>query len=304
MTMRKAIITGANGFIGSKLTEQLLSEGWSVTAIVRERADALDALGANPQLRVIRSEEAGKLSDGEPRDAFFHLAWTGSGGPLRADYNVQLANVKASLDYHALAQRLGCRRFICTGTIGEKMIALPECQGIRSQNFVYVNCKACLHRLLRALEKPDTCKVVWATLGNLYGAGDPGGNIVNYTLRALLDGREAEFGPSDQFYDFVYADDCVQALLRLGAAPALVSDAFYVGSGRPAKLAEFVQTMGRAWGREDLIRIGRRPDDGTRYRKEWFSITALQAETGYAPAFSFDEGLRSTLESMKQARPS
>lgn len=300
--MRKAIITGANGFLGRKLTECLLANEYDVTAIVHERVEALDAFKESTCLRIVRSVEVDQIPASDAYEVFYNLAWRGSGGPLRANYNVQLDNVKAALDYYALARRLGCRRFICTGTIGEKMVVLPECKGIRSQNFVYVNCKACLLQLLRALETPDTCKVIWATLGNVYGIGDQYGNLVSYTIRTLLEGKEAEFGPADQIYDFVFADECVQALMCLGSSPRLVSDTFYVGSGRPAKLADLLKLIGRVFGREELVCIGRRPDDGTRYLADWFSIKALETEAGYVPAISLEEGVRRTLETIKQER--
>ena len=43
------------------------------------------------------------------------------------------------------------------------------------------------------------------------------------------------------------------------------------------------------------IKIGGRPDDGTRYRAEWFSIERLASETGYRPATGFEDGVRDLL---------
>ena len=54
-------------------------------------------------------------------DVFYHLAWAGAGGPARADYSVQLANAKYSCDAAKSAKIIGCKKFLCAGTITEKI---------------------------------------------------------------------------------------------------------------------------------------------------------------------------------------
>lgn len=274
--MLKVVVTGAAGCIGSGLVPALRDAGCEVAEVCCER-DAAAVSGA---------------------DVFVNLAWNGSRGPARADYALQLGMVKTALDYYNLARELGCRRFICPGTVGELMAELPECRGIRAQNFVYINAKNALHRLLVALEKPDECRVTWTRLGNLYGPGDTG-NLLNWTLGKVLAGEEAAFGPALQPYDFITVRDCVRALVALVLAPDLARDTYYIGSGAPRPLGEFLRTAGRLAGREDLIAIGKRPDDGTRYRAEWFDIAGLAADTGFRPETSFEDGIRELIAHLR-----
>jgi len=266
----KIVVTGAKGFVGSRLAAALKSAGHDVYGLdVGDSADGLSAVA--------------------PVDVFYHLAWQGARGPARADYALQLENVRMSLDYHALACRLGAKRFVCAGTIGELMAESPECAGIRSQNFVYVNAKGFLRRLLAIRETSD-CKVVWARLGNLYG-GDLHGNLVDYTVARLSKGERAEFGPAEQPYDFVHVDDAIRGLVLIGTSAAKAEDAYYVGSGRSDVLADWLREIGRVAGKSELVAIGARPDDGTRYRREWFSIAPLAA-LGYEPRVMFADGVR------------
>lgn len=267
----KAIVTGAKGYIGRRLVSALEADGHEVAAI--DIGDCVsDLRGA--------------------WDVMFNLAWAGKGGALRADYNVQMGNVKVALDNYGAARALGCGRFVCTGTIGEKMLRLEECAKIKSQNFIYALSKQYLHSVLNSIGDVDGCKVVWATLGNLYGGRDSGGNIIDYTLRTILAGQEAAFGPAEQPYDFIHVDDAVEALKLLGTCSGVRGDEFYVGNGQPRKLGEYLREVGRIAERENLIGIGRRPDDGTRYRAEWFSIDPLRRETGFCPKISFEDGVR------------
>lgn len=269
----KIVVTGAKGFIGSRLTTALKKNGHLVYGLdVGDDCSALDSVG--------------------PIDAFYHLAWNGARGPARADYALQIENVKMALDYHAQACTLGAKRFVCAGTIGELMAEDPECSGIQSQNFVYVNAKSFLRRLLAIRETP-ACKVVWARLGNLYG-GDLHGNLVDFAVEKLMKGERADFGPAAQPYDFVHVEDAIRGLVLLGTSATDVQSAYYVGSGRCDVLADWLREIGRVAGKPDLIGIGLRPDDGTRYRREWFSIEPLRT-LGYEPQVAFADGVSRVL---------
>lgn len=275
----KAIVTGSKGFIGKRLVAALEAAGCEVAGI--DMGDDITKL------------------EGE-WDVMYNLAWVGKGGALRADYNIQMNNVKVALDNYREAKRLKCKRYICTGTIGENMLKLPECAKIKSQNFIYALSKSYLHSIFNSIGDIEGCKVIWATLGNLYGGSDAGGNIIDYTLRTILAGKEADFGPAVQPYDFIHVDDAVEALKLLGIGEGVTSDEFYIGNGEPKKLREYLLSVGRVAGLENLIGIGKRPDDGTRYKTEWFSTAALCKETGFAPKITFEEGVKQNISALKE----
>ena len=203
----RIVVTGAGGCIGSNLVPMLKTCGCDVL----ELGDAA---------------AAEMIPDDASFDVFVNLAWCGSRGPKRADYALQLEMVRMSLDYYQLALRLGCRRFICPGTI----------------------------------EHPNECRVVWARLGNLYGRDDSG-NLLNWTLSRILVGEKAVFGPARQPYEFIAVEDCVRALAGLAMAPTLSKRCYYVGVGEPCELGELLREVGRIAKREDMIVIGGRPDD-------------------------------------------
>lgn len=274
-----ALVTGSKGFVGSALCRELRAQGADVYGV------DVDGWDREPPAET-------------PGAVFYHLAWVGKAGPQRADWHVQLKNVEMALAYYEKAKSMGCRRFVCAGTIGEKMLDLPECAHLRSQNRFYVLSKRYLHGLLANADQGD-CKVVWATLGNMYGPGVAGGSILDYALRTVLKGEVAKFGPGEQPYDFVNVADAIRALAAVGLGEGVTSDEFYVGSGRPRLLKDYLRRVGELAGHPERIGIGALPDDGTRFRAEWFAIDRLTAETGFVPSIGFDEGISANLEYLR-----
>ena len=276
----KAIVTGAKGFIGNALCRELKAQGVTVAEI--DLGDRIENVHGD-------------------WDVFYHLAWVGKAGPKRADWRIQLDNVKMAIEYFEHARRLNVKRFVCAGTIGEKMLQLPECAKLKSQNALYVNSKLYLHPVLDAMSGGD-CHVVWATLGNMYGCGAAGGSILDYALTTVLAGKDAIFGPGTQPYDFVNVEDAIRGLALIGLSETVVSDEFYVGNGTPRLLKEWLREVGDLAGAPEHILIGGRPDDGTRFRDEWFSIDTLARETGYVPRIAFADGIRANIAYLREVR--
>ncbi len=298
----RIIVTGAGGFLGQNVTEKLLLMGHEAVAVDIVGCSTFDGIDS-PRLKTVlldRHDRPEKLTEilTDRYDAMIHIAWIGSGGPLRSDYTLQLSNVQMSLDYYTTATKLGCKRFVVAGTIGEKMCALADKSRIHSENFIYATCKSMTFELLKIIEADKECKVIWATLGGLYGPGDRTGNLVNYTVTSLLNKQEPTFGPGEQPFDFVHIKDCANALCLL-ATTETQSSQFYVGSGHPKQLKDFLLQISEIVDNGTDVGIGQRDDDGTRYLWEWFDTRPLTEETGYTPGYSFEKGIREIIERRK-----
>ena len=99
--MKNVIVTGASGFIGTTLVNELLKRAYQIVAIDRRFTD--DFLN-NPNITCIDATDNSvcdlkKEIPVQEYDCFFHLAWAATSGPGRADYKVQLDNVKMACDY-------------------------------------------------------------------------------------------------------------------------------------------------------------------------------------------------------------
>lgn len=297
--MKKVIVTGANGFIGSSLIKKLVANNVGVVAV--DITFAGDRLPATDLITKVESGVDTTLAEKIPvgeYDAFYHLAWRGVNGAEKADPTVQLANIQTAVDCANVCKQIGVKKLLCAGTVAENATySLPNLQQTSGGMMYGVAKHAC------QLIVEDYCKniglpFVWMQFSNIYGVGNKTGNLVSYTLGELMAGKEATFGPALQPYDFIYVDDLIEAVYRLGANETKKAF-YYIGSGCPRILKEYLLRIGELVGYADKVGIGIRSDDGIKYSMDMFSNKDLVEAIGEYVTTDFDCGINKTIEWLK-----
>ena len=296
--MKKVIVTGANGFIGSSLIKKMCAKKVSVVAL-----DISFANSRLPKSEYITEVETslddvqtlqGKIPEDE-YDAFYHFAWQGVNGADKANPNIQMKNVQMTINCVTVAKNVGCKKILCAGTIAEQATkSLPNLKKA-SGGMMYGVAKHCTHLMMETYCKNIGLDFVWMQFSNIYGPNNKTGNLVSYTIGELIKGNEATFGPALQPYDFIYIEDLIEAVLRLGENKTS-KNCYFIGSGEPRILKDYLFEIGHQYGGEEMIKIGVRPDDGIVYTMDMFDTSALVKDIGNYVSKSFTEGIRYTLE--------
>ncbi|WP_316569218.1 NAD(P)-dependent oxidoreductase [Neobacillus sp. YIM B06451] len=300
--MKKAIVTGANGYIGSALIKELQKNNIEVIAVIRNRDSKLDTL---PEYtRVVYCElrsifELNELVPDRDIDVFYHLAWQGTSGSDRANYALQLSNAQFTCDSAMAAKKLNCGKFICTGTITEKIAENVLNIDVKAENTIYGIAKHTTHCLLEILCKKLELPFVWARLSNIYGGHNLTGNIVSYTLQELQKGNKPSFSKAEQPYDLMYVKDAARALYLVGKEDKS-RGCYFVGSAAPRILKEYLQAIKEVYGPNAQLGLGERPEDGLKYELDWFDTTDLVRDTGFKAEKTFEKNIRETIEEMKR----
>ena len=294
--MEKYIVTGASGFIGKSLIKKLAEDKEKqIFAVVRNEQSDVSQISKFENVKIFycaldNIEEVEAMFKGEKIKAFIHLAWEGSTGAKRADADIQMKDAICAVKAYEVAEKLGCEKFMCAGTISERVLdQLEELESV-SQNMVYALAKQTTYNLLNVKSKTFKTKLVWMQFSNVFGPGNTSGNLISYTVKEINEGRVPEFGSGMQPYNFIYIDDLINAILCLTDGK-LRKQKYFLGSGEVRKLKDYLLAIPKALGKDVALGIGKRADDGIYYKEEWFDISDLKEDTDYESKVSFEEGI-------------
>ena len=300
--MKNVLVTGANGFIGKCLITKLIADGINVTAVVRKTFDDEECYSGQ-RLSVVycdlgNIESLAAQLDKEPVfDAVYHLAWGGTSGDARADYSVQCNNIKYTLDVIELAARLKIKRFIGAGSMAEwdNLAYLPVDGATPNGVAMYGAAKIAAHYMSKIECNKLGIEHVWGIFSNIYGVGDDNNNFVNFASKIMLDGKRPAFTKGEQNYDFVYISDFVNGLYLMGEKGKNNSE-YFIGSGKPRQLKEYVKLIRDAVDKDITLYMGEIPFNGISVEIEKLSIEKMERDTGYQAEVDFETGIAETVK--------
>ena len=112
----------------------------------------------------------------------------------------------------------------------------------------------------------------------------------------LIATKHASPGSAVQPCDCVDGDDLTEAVYQVGICENK-HDFYYIGSGKPRLLKDYLFEIGELCNKKELIKIGIRKDDGIKYDYSMFDNTALFDDIGDYISTDFTAGILKTLES-------
>ena len=303
--MRKVIITGSNGFIGSALVHELLrhDEIKQIYALDKEGCDGNlpkdDRVTFIP-LDLGDMETLGSKIPQDTYDVFYHFAWVGSAGPARSDTKLQLQNAQWAVDSLRVAKEVGCKRFLCAGSIMEhETIAACYTQGTKpGMGYIYGGGKLIAHVMCKSVAVQIGIELVWPEITNAYGVGERSPRMVNTNIRKVINGESPQFTAGTQNYDFIYIDDVARAFYLIGKYGKSFHD-YLIGSSMARPLKQFLLEMKDAIAPNLEFIFGNIPFTGTDLPLEKFDCSETERDTGFRAEISFGEGVKRTMEWMK-----
>jgi nucleoside-diphosphate-sugar epimerase len=303
----RAIITGATGPVGMALIARLAGCGIGVTAVLRPgsarnahipRLDGVDLIecdiAALPSL-------AERLPHGY--DAFFHLAWNTATREITGDPIAQGQSLVHTLHAVKLAAALGCKVFVGSGSQAEYGRAcgpLSHDTPERPESS-YGIAKYAAGKLSRQLSESLGMRHCWCRIISVYGPFDRATTGLMYCLNGLLRGEKPSLTKAEQLWDYIYSADCARAL-HLIAEKGRHGTAYPVGSGRARPLREYFETLRDCIDPGLPLGFGEKPYPPGQIMHLSADITGLTKDTGFLPEYSFEEGIRRTVEWARSSR--
>lgn len=304
---KRVILTGATGVIGTALVQELLRHEIQVTAICRPQSARIPYLPEHPNLQIVECdlEHLTELPDRltGTYDVFYHFGWDGTFGNTRNNMSGQLANIRYTLDAVEIAAAFGCRKFIGAGSQAEygrvegklsaAVPAFPE-NG-------YGIAKLCAGQMSRILCEQKGMEHIWTRILSVYGAHDGENTMIMSTICALLDGKIPVLTKGEQQWDYLYAADAARAMYLLGEK-GKSGKIYCIGSGTARRLSEYMECLRDAVDPELALGIGQKPYAENQVMYLCADISELTEDTGFVPEYTFERGIRETIEWCKEKR--
>ena len=317
---KNVLITGGLGFIGSTLAIRLVHDGARVAV-----CDAMiDGYGGNfENVREIQSDLEIHISDVrdeaemsrlvEGRDIVFHLA-------AQVSHVLSLADPYPDIDINIRGTATvleACRKrnpgalVVRSGTRGQygPAVRLPVSEDAPADpRGIYEISQLSAEMICRTYTRIHGVRTVPLRLTNIYGPRAQMKHshfgVVNWFVRLALDEKAIPiFGTGRILRDFLYVDDCAEALLAAAVEPAAVGEIINVGNDRPSTFLKVAEILRELVPGVEIVFTDFTPERRAQEPGDFVSdISKIRRLTGWSPKVDLRDGLARTVEFYRERR--
>ena len=304
--MKRILITGGAGFLGSHLCEHLLAQGHDIICLdnffTGSKNNILHLL-SNPHFELIRHDIINPIF--LEVEEIYNLACPAS--PVHYQYNpikTIKTNVMGAINTLGLAKRV--RATILQASTSE-VYGDPEVHPQKEDYWGRVNpigIRSCYDEGKRAAEclmmdyhRQNQVNIKIVRIFNTYGphmAPDDGRVVSNFIVQALRGEEITVFGEGSQTRSFCYVDDMIDGLIRMMGTPKGFLGPVNLGNPVEFTILELAEMLIRMMGSRAKIIFKPLPQDDPTQRKP--DITLAQKKLGWQPRVPLEEGLAKTIE--------
>jgi 2-alkyl-3-oxoalkanoate reductase len=317
------LITGATGFVGGRLATTLLERGDRVRGLVRDvsRADDLRALGVEVVQGDMTNPDALRRAV-QGIEYVVHTAAVVGDWPDRDE--TRRVNVEGTRSLMQAAVAAGVRRvvhFSSLAVYGNRHHHRTDESAPYRYGDTYTDAKIDSERVVQEFVERGDLEAVSLRPGFVYGPGDR--TLIPRVLDALSSGAFAFVGDGSKQMNCVYVDDVVQATLLASSSTARSGAAYNITDGATPALRDFIGyivdyyklpmptrrvppavAVPGCYASEyvgHLLHLKRAPLMNISrlrflYYNQNYSIDRARRELGYAPRFTYRDGLPPTLD--------
>lgn len=306
--MRKVVVTGGAGFIGSHLAEALLNKGYEVVIIdnlATGRKSNLASCMQSPHLSFMELDIVdypAMIKALEGSTFVFHLAALADIVPsIQEPLRYHHTNVNGTVSVLEAARKAGVKKFLYAASYSgyglPSIFPTPESAPI-SPMYPYALTKNLGEQYVMHWSKTYGLPCISLRLSNVFGprsrTSGAYGAVFGVFLAQKLAGKPfTVVGDGAQTRDFTYVTDVVDAFIR-AAESDIQEEIFNVGSGGTYSINHLIELLGG-----DVVHIPKRPGEPD---CTYADITKIRRILGWSPKVPFDKGVQEMLKHIEMWR--
>ena len=306
----KIVVTGGAGFIGSHLTDHLLSLGHQVTVLdnlVNGKKENLEDASKFSTFKFVEGSILDKQITDETiqgADVVYHLACLGVRHSIHSPFENHLVNAEGSLNVLESARKFGIKKFyyISTSEIYGDIKSFPiDESGVPLPKTVYGSSKLAGENYAYSYYKCYGLDTTILRIFNNYGPrahyeGDAGEVIPRSVVNILYGQNPIIFGDGLVTRDFFYVKDTAKALGQLLDLNNLTGEIINIGTGVEITMKELLTSILKLMGKEKELPIQYLADRPADVPRLWVNASKFKSITGFTDLKPFEEGLKTTID--------
>ncbi|MEI9476338.1 MAG: SDR family NAD(P)-dependent oxidoreductase [Deltaproteobacteria bacterium] len=314
--MGKILVTGAGGFIGSHLTEELVRQGEEIRAFVRynSRDDRglLEELpeGIRNQMEVVMGDL--KDPDGVKKavkgcSKIFHL-----GALIAIPYSyvhpfdfIQTNVIGTANLLNACLETSSVEKIVHTSTSEvygtAQYTPIDEKHPLQAQS-PYAASKIAADKLAESYYLSFNLPIATIRPFNTFGPRQSLRAVIPTIISQAVEGKKIKLGNTRPRRDFLFVKDTVRGFIAVGKCEEAIGKTVNIGVGKDISIEEVMKKILGLMGKEGQVEI-----EDRRIRPEKSEVMQLLSDTrlaqalfGWTPRYSLEDGLRETIEWYRQ----
>jgi nucleoside-diphosphate-sugar epimerase len=302
--LQSALVIGATGFVGQALVQRLVDDGVATHSLVfRDRPRRAAPKGELIECDANSATAIEKALDARRFDAVFHLAAAGVMPDRRDPQTLLTGNIALVTNVLEGIKTAPPGIFVYAGSCAEYSAAtapnrITEDHPTRPAD-LYGAAKASSTIWATALSRSFAIPFVTLRIFHIFGPGEAPSRLVPYLARCLRDRTVARLTGGEQFRDFLYIDDVVNAFVTAARSPLGHYSAYNICSGEPVSVRSAGEKLACIMGASlDNLHFGALP---YRPNEEMWIVGENERfvkATGWSQSLTLEEGLRRYVEAM------
>lgn len=294
---KKVLITGATGFIGRNVVNQLIEKGYEVHSLVFPPFAPEQKGLFQYEMNLMDNNAVNEFLKEHKFENLIHLAWyVGKGCHVHnfnMDWTISTLNLIKSFVEN------GGKCFVGAGTISEyeyKYGYLLEDTTPTDPQTLYGNSKNAIFNIAKVYCKQNDCKFKWPRIFNLYGPAEKPARLMPSVINSCLKGEDVKVSDCLKFQDYLHVEDTARGIVAVFESE--IEGAVNICSGKPVQLREIVNKIAEYTDFKGQILWGAIPaafgDDLVVGNNEKLK------STGWEPKYNLEEGLKQTINWWKE----
>jgi UDP-glucuronate decarboxylase len=308
--LKKVLVTGGAGFLGSHLCERLLRDGHDVLCVdnfFTGSKDNVAHLFKHPHFELMRHDITFPLY--VEVDEIYNLACPAS--PIHYQFDpVQTTktSVHGSINMLGLAKRVKARilQASTSEVYGDPEIH-PQTEGYWGRvnpvgpRSCYDEGKRCAETLFFDYWRQHRLRIKVVRIFNTYGPRmhpNDGRVVSNFIMQALRGEDITIYGDGTQTRSFCYVDDLIGAMIQVMGTPDDFTGPINIGNPREFSIRELAEQVLRLTGSQSKLVFKPLPTDDPKQRQP--DITLARAMFAWSPTIELSEGLERTIRHFRE----